>query len=71
MKYLFESNATSTEFLGASEQYLLYKRILFYLDEDSPNISPPFFQGKPFANIFPRPTIALYGIKLILLQLQQ
>ena len=51
VKYLFEPNASSTEFLGASEQ--LYKRILFYLDEDSPNISPPLFQGKLFANISP------------------
>ena len=51
MKYLFEPNASSTEFLGASEQ--LYKRILFYLDEDSPNISPPLFQGKRFSNISP------------------
>ena len=59
VRYHFELNASSTEFLGASEQ--LYKRILFYLDEDSPNISPPLFQGKPFANIFRRPIIALYG----------
>ena len=31
----------------------MYKRILFYLDEDSPIISPTFFQGKVFANISP------------------
>ena len=61
MKYLFEPNASSTEILGASEQYYLYKCILFNLDEDLPNISPPFFQGKFFANIFPHPIIALYG----------
>ena len=64
MKYLFEPNALSTEFLGALEQ--LYKHILFYLDEDLPHISPPFFQGKLFANIFPRPIIALYGISLVI-----
>ena len=51
MKYLFEQNTSSTEFLGTSEQ--LYKRMLFYLGEDSPNISPPLFQGKVFTNIFP------------------
>ena len=59
MKYLFEPIGSSTEFLGTSEQ--LYKHILFYLDEDSPNISPPLFQGKLSENIFPCPIIALYG----------
>ena len=63
MKYLFERIALRTEFLGASEQ--LHKRILFYLDKDSPNISPPLVQGKLFANIFPRPIIAQYGIYLL------
>ena len=58
VKYLFEPNAWSTEFLGASKQ--LYKHILFYLDEDLPNISPPLFQGTLFADISPRPIIALY-----------
>ena len=58
--YLFKPNASSTEFLGASEQ--LYKCILFYLNEDLPNISPPLFQGNCFANIFPHPITALYGI---------
>ena len=60
VKYFFEPNASSAEFLGTSEQ--LYKSILFYLDEDLPNISPPLFQGKCFANIFPLPIIALYSI---------
>ena len=63
VKYLFERIALRTEFLGASEQ--LHKRILFYLDKDSPNISPPLVQSKLFANIFPRPIIALYGIYLL------
>ena len=60
VKYLFKLIALSTEFLGALEQ--LYKCILFYLDEDLPNISPPLFQGKLFANIFLHPIIAPYGI---------
>ena len=51
VKYLFEPNALSTELLGASEQ--LYKHTLFYLDEDLSHISPPFYQGKVFANISP------------------
>ena len=59
VKYLFEPNASSTEFLGASK--LLYKHILFYLDEDLPNVSLPFFQGKVFTNISPHPIIMLYG----------
>ena len=60
VKYLFKPNASSTKFLGTSEQ--LYKHILFYLDEDLPNIFPSLFQGKIFTNIFPHPIIALYGI---------
>ena len=51
VKYLFEPNASSTEVLGTSEQ--LYKRMLFYLDEDLPIISPLLFQGKLFASISP------------------
>ena len=30
--------------------------------KDLPNIFSPFFQGKLFANIFPCPIIALYGM---------
>ena len=57
VKYLFEPDASRTEFLGASK--LLYKHILFYLDEDLPNISPPFFQSKVFTNISPHPIMDL------------
>ena len=39
--------------------------ILFYLDEDLPNTSLPLFQGKVFANTFPRPIIALYGNRTV------
>ena len=59
LKY-FEPNASSIELLGTSKQ--LYKCILFYVDEDLPNISLPFFQSKIFTNIFPCLIIVLYSV---------
>ena len=44
-----------------NNNYQLYRRIYFYLEWHSPNISPPILWDELFANIFPRPIIVLYG----------